>query len=203
MGPAKAVCGLLAFCSLYFIARLRSNPRWLGYGRGFGRRSRAAIGLTVQRSRWPSLLLPARFAIAIGFLVAIAFALQGEHRLIPGRCRRGQSTWRMDRPPRCGRGHSAAGRRFVASTAWPLEYASAATLHAGALQIPRLLLARIHAVGLGLRAFRQKARDHIENVMQKCAAAKNVGDIAQAAGIALRGQSRAVDMTSDGWRAPA
>lgn len=32
MGPAEAVWGLLAVCSLFFVATLRSKPRWLGYG---------------------------------------------------------------------------------------------------------------------------------------------------------------------------
>jgi hypothetical protein len=36
MGPAKAVWGLLAFCSLFFVATLRSKPRWLGYGIAVG-----------------------------------------------------------------------------------------------------------------------------------------------------------------------
>ena len=36
VGPAKAVWGLLAFCSLSFVATLRSKSRWLGYGIAVG-----------------------------------------------------------------------------------------------------------------------------------------------------------------------
>ncbi len=36
MGPAKAVWGLLAFCSLFFVATHCSKPRWLGYGMAVG-----------------------------------------------------------------------------------------------------------------------------------------------------------------------
>jgi len=36
MGPAKAVWRLLAFCSLFFVAKFRSKRRWLGYGLAVG-----------------------------------------------------------------------------------------------------------------------------------------------------------------------